>query len=40
MPENLLEKEHSGTFKIARLFPENQLEMQHSELLIIPDYVF
>ena len=32
-------KEHSGTFKISNFLPENRLKMEHSELLILPDYV-
>jgi hypothetical protein len=30
--------EHSGTFKNSKLFPKNQLQMEHSKLLMFPDY--
>jgi hypothetical protein len=30
------EKEHSGTFENSKLFPENQPQMQHSNLLMVP----
>jgi len=31
--------EHYGTSKIAILLPENQQKMEHSKLLMVPDYV-
>jgi hypothetical protein len=33
------EKEHFGTFKNLKFLPENQLQMEHPKLLILPDYV-
>ena len=31
-------KEHYGTFVIAILIPENQLQMQYSKLLLLPEH--
>jgi len=31
-------KEHSGTFIIAILIPEDQLQMQYSKLLMLPEH--
>jgi hypothetical protein len=36
--KDLREKEHSGTFKLSKLFPKNSPEMELSIVLIIPDY--
>jgi hypothetical protein len=33
------EKEHSATFENSKLFPDNQLQMEHSRLLMFPDNV-
>jgi hypothetical protein len=30
-------KEHPGTLKKSKLFPENQLQMEHSTLLMFPE---
>jgi hypothetical protein len=35
----VLEKEHSGAFKLSKLLPENQQQIQHSRSLIIPDNI-
>jgi hypothetical protein len=34
------EKEHCGTFENPKLFPENQQQMEHSKLLMVPDYLY
>jgi hypothetical protein len=34
----LSEKEHSRTFRNSKLFPENPQQMEHSTLLMYPDY--
>jgi hypothetical protein len=33
------EREHSNTLKYSKLFVENQQIMEHSKLLMVPDYV-
>ena len=38
MPKNLPEKEQSGTFENSKLFPDNQLQKEHSRLLMFPDH--
>jgi hypothetical protein len=39
IPKNLPEKEPSGTYKNSKLFPENQQQMEHYKLLMVPDNV-
>jgi hypothetical protein len=39
MPKKLPEMEHPGTFKNSKLFPKNQLQMQHSKLLMFPEHL-
>jgi hypothetical protein len=34
------EKEHFGIYRKSKLFPEDQLQMEHSKLLMVPDYVY
>jgi hypothetical protein len=31
------EKEYFGAFKNSKLFPKNQLQMQHPEVLMLPE---
>jgi hypothetical protein len=33
------EREHSNTLKYSKLFVENQQIMEHSKLLMVPDYL-
>ena len=40
MPKNLPEKEPSGTYKNSKLFPENQQQMEHHKLLMVPDHQY
>jgi len=37
MPKKMPEKEHFGTLEISKLFLENQLQMEHSKLLMFPE---
>ena len=37
MPKKRARKEHIGTLKKPKLFPKNQLQMQHSKLLMVPE---
>jgi hypothetical protein len=35
--KDLPEKEHSGTFKKSKLFPDNRQQMEHDRLLMFPE---